>query len=116
MRDDSTMRRGDDDRDRLDEHVAVAEVRELVRDDPLELGRRRDAEQPDRDRERRAAARAAARRERARVAVGEHVEPRLHDAAPAPRAARRVECSAGASPGRSSRAPTIPITIRSAYQ
>ncbi len=40
-----------DDRDRLDEDVAVAQMRELVRDDPLELGRRGDPEQADRQRE-----------------------------------------------------------------
>ena len=62
-----------------------------------------------------AAARAAARRERARIAVAEHVEPRLDDARPAARRST-VEWSAGASPGSSSRAPTMPITIRSAYQ
>ena len=50
---------GDHHRERLDEHVPVAEVRELVRDDALELGRRRDAEQARRDGERRAALRAA---------------------------------------------------------
>ena len=58
----------------------MLEVRELVREDALELGRRRDAQQADRDRERRAAARAAPGRERPRVAVGEHVELRLDHA------------------------------------
>ena len=67
IRDDSTTAAATIDRDRLDEHVAVPQMRELVRDDPLELGRRRDAEQPGRDRERRAA---AARRGRPRARAG----------------------------------------------
>ena len=98
------------------QHVAVPEVRELVRDDALELGRRRDAEQPDRDRERRAATGAAPGRQRPRVAVGEHVEPRLDHAGRAPRAARRSSAAPAPRRAASSRAPTIPITIRSAYQ
>ena len=115
MRENSTAVVGDDHRDRLHEDVAVAEVGDLVRDDPLELCRRGDAEEPDRDREPAAAACAAAGRQGARVAVREDVEARLDDAAPASDSRSTVECSAGASPSTSSRAPTIPITIRSAY-
>ena len=64
---------------RLDEHVAVRDVDELVGEDPVELGRRRSREQPRADRQRRAA-RAAARCKRARVAVAEEVELRPRDA------------------------------------
>ena len=53
----------------LDEHVAAAHVRELVREHALELGRAQRPEQPGGDRERRAL-RAAAGGERARKAVG----------------------------------------------
>ena len=93
----------------------MPEVGELVRDDPLELRRRRHAEQARRDRERCAALRPAAGGQRARVAVREEVQPRPRHAGTR-RERSTAQCSAGASPGRSSRAPTIPITIRSAYQ
>ena len=74
MRESSTIEPASTDRDRLDEDVAVAQVRDLVRDDALELGRRADAEQADRQRERGAAAGAAACRQRPRVAVAQDVE------------------------------------------
>ena len=58
----------------------MLDVGELVRQHTFELGRRRDAQETDRDGQRRAAAGAATGRERAGIAVGEHVEPRLDDA------------------------------------
>ena len=103
-------------RHRLHEHVAVAEMRELVRDDSFELGRGGDREQPRGDRERRAPAGAAACRERPRIPVADQVEPWRRRRRRAAESARPSQWSAGASAGSSSRAPTMPIAIRSAYQ
>ena len=69
-------RRGEHDGGRLDDDVAVPDVRELVREHALELGgrARRDAAGADRER---GAARAAAGRERARQPVRDQIQPRL---------------------------------------
>ena len=103
-------RRGEHDDRRLHEHVAVADVRELVREHALELGRRQ---------RRRASPVLTASAEprgprpadeRARVAVRQQVEPRLRRRRRAQRAARPSSAAPGASPTGSSRAPTIPST------
>ena len=78
MRLSSIDRRSEDDDGRLDRDVAVPDVRELVREHALELGRRTGRHEAGADRERRARG-AASRRERARQAVGDEIEPRLHD-------------------------------------
>ncbi len=63
-------------------------MRDLVRDDPFELCRGGNTEQTDRQRKATAAAGAASRRQRTRIAVREHVEPRLDHAGRSPTAAR----------------------------
>ena len=102
---------------RLDEHVTRADVRELVREHALELGRRQRRSRPvaHADRRRRAGPRPTT------SARGMPVAERCRAAAVAmPRCAARrstVECSAGASAsGSSSRADACPSTMRSPYQ
>ena len=98
-----------------DQHVAVADVRELVREHALELGRGADRDEAARDRERRAARARGRPRTRAGTQSGSRYS--FGVATPASAASRpTVECSAGASPSGSSRAPTSPSTARSWYQ
>ena len=79
------------------EHVAAADVRELVREHRLELGRRQRAEQSGRT-ERSRTRRTAAGRERTRKAVGDQIELRRRRCGTSPRARRRS--SAAADPRR----------------
>ena len=87
--------------------VAVADVRELVREDAFELGRRSSREQAARDCDC-DAARPAAGRERAWGRIVEQVEPRLRGSRPGGDTRSTVEWTIGASASGSSFAPTMP--------
>src|SRR5215218_319928 len=75
------QRAGEDDDDRLYQYVAVPQVRELVREHALQLGRSRDRQQARADGHGRSA-RPAPGAHRARMRVGKEIEARLRDASP----------------------------------
>ena len=108
-------RRADHRRDRGDEHVAVADVRELVRDDAANLLARHEREEALGDGDGRVL-RVAAGRERVRLLGRHQEEARDRDPGARRESSSTSATSSGASPGSSGRARLILSAIRSENQ